>query len=174
MWTWQHNLEIAGADFFQRYRKRLMNPGITFDIWRDHPGWSLLDILVRVNAARRLLRDGHEFIALQTIRDGRWQPVAGRSRPPAEGGCDGGHDRVSPILVVFGACLFASFFMLSMWFAVSASAPGMLALGMLSAVGCGWGLQRLRRRLASASLTFVGWSGKGADAEPHRGSAAAS
>ncbi len=174
MWTWQHNLEIAGADFFLRYRKRLMDPGITFDIWRHYPGWSPLDILVRVSAARRLLREGDEFRALQAIRDGRWQPVSGASATSADGGCVPRPDRVSAVLVVLGAGLFLAFCMTSMWFAMSGSASGLVTLGVLSVVVCGWGLRRMRRRLASAGLTIASWSGKVADGEPRRGPAAAS
>lgn len=104
-WPW---LEIIGAELFQRYRKRLMSPGIALEIRRDYPGLSLPDIMLRVHAGRRILQDGDDFRALAAIRNGRWQcHLAAFGQSLADHRTAG--DRFSRWLVRLGGLLFVAF-----------------------------------------------------------------
>lgn len=145
MANWQGNLEIIGAELFQRYRKRLMENGIMLEIWRDYPGLSLADLWVRVHAGRRLLQDGDDFVALQAIRDGSWDAYrrshAARIAPKAAR-----PDRMSPMLVNLGAVIFAVFCVL-MLLGIGVSIPGFaVVLSLTGVVGVVWIARRWNRR----------------------------
>lgn len=131
---WQAHLEVIGATLFQRYRKRLMQPGITWEIHRDYPGLSLPDILIRVHAGRRILSEGQDFVALQAIRNGSWEPMAGRE----VASCDMRmrRDRLSRLLVTLGGMLFGAYCLVSLATSVSGGANPWV----LSALGMGFGL----------------------------------
>jgi len=105
---WQVQLETIGSELFLRYRKRLMEPGISLEIRRDYPGLPLIDLLIRVHAGRQLIQNGDDFRALRVLRSGQWQQMLrAREHPPA---IDNGRgDRLSQLLVVFGGLLFAGF-----------------------------------------------------------------
>lgn len=110
---WRQSLEIIGAELFQRYRKRLMTPGIALEIRRDFPGLALPDILLRVHAGRRILQDGDDFRALAAIRSGRWRcHLAACERARVEQQTAG--DRVSCWMVQLGGLLFIGFCALSL------------------------------------------------------------
>ena len=113
MSNWQMNLETVGAEIFQRYRKRLLLPGITMEIRQDYPGLSLPDVLIRVHAGRQIIRGGDDFRALELIRSGCWQRIQRQNRFP-RGKADGPGDRLSRFLVVLGGALFAGFCLLSL------------------------------------------------------------
>lgn len=120
---WRQSLEVIGAELFQRYRKRLMTPGIALQIRRDFPGLPLLDVMLRVHAGRRILQDGDDFRALAAIRSGRWQchraaPGQTRVEQWAVG------DRVSRGLVRLGGLLFVGFCALSLIAVVPGEAGG--------------------------------------------------
>ena len=113
MTVWQKHLEVVGAEIFQTYRKRLMLPGIAFEIRRDYPGLSMLDVLVRVHAGRQIIQAGDDFRALQAIRSGHWQRLR-QDRGQRQVADRGRNDRVSRLMVAFGGCLFAGFCVLSL------------------------------------------------------------
>jgi hypothetical protein len=111
--AWQAQLETIGSELFLRYRKRLMEPGISLEIRRDYPGLSLFDLFVRVHAGRRLIQNGDDFRALYALRSGQWQQILrARTNPPAID--HGGSDRISQLLVVLGGLMFAGFCSLSL------------------------------------------------------------
>ena len=111
--AWHVQLETIGSELFLRYRKRLMEPGISLEIRRDYPGLPLFDLLIRVHAGRQLIQNGDDFRALRALRSGQWQQMLhARKNPPAT--ADGHCDRMSQLLVVFGGLLFAGFCSLSM------------------------------------------------------------
>ena len=106
--AWHVQLETIGSELFLRYRKRLMEPGISLEIRRDYPGLPLIDLLIRVHAGRRLIQNGDDFRALRLLRSGQWQQMLrARENPTAIG--NGRSDRLSQLLVVFGGLLFAGF-----------------------------------------------------------------
>lgn len=126
--SWQFELEVIGAELFLRYRKRLMSPGIALAIRRDYPGLSLIDVLVRVHAGRRIIEARGDFRALRAIHSGAWQRylaqrAAGRDPAPAAA------DRLSFWLVRIGGVFFAGFCVLSLLAAVRG------ALGVPPTVG---------------------------------------
>lgn len=143
--AWRRHLEIIGAELFQRYRKRLLSPGVVREIRRDYPGLSLPDVLVRVHAGRRLIEQGEDFRALAAIRSGDWQRhlerrvILRRSDPEA------GRDRVSRALVKTGGGLFATFCLLSLAPALSAGAVILAPLLLIVTVGMGLFLRRRYR-----------------------------
>ncbi len=112
--AWHVQLETIGSELFLRYRKRLMEPGISLEIRRDYPGLPLFDLLIRVHAGRQLIQNGDDFRALRMLRSGQWQQMLrARENPPAM--IDKGRgDRLSQLLVVFGGVLFAGFCSLSL------------------------------------------------------------
>lgn len=111
--TWHALLETIGSELFLRYRKRLMEPGISLEMRRDYPGLPLVDLLIRVHAGRRLIKNGDDFRALRAVRNGQWQRVlAARARVPAVDGRRG--DRLSEWLVRLGGLLAAGFCSLSL------------------------------------------------------------
>lgn len=137
--NWQDYLEIVGAQLFLRYRKRLMSPGITWEILRDYPKASLIDVAVRVHAARQILREGQDFQALSAIRSGEW--AGGVSKETQEGQPRRRTDPISRALVSLGGVLFAVFFLSSLlvadgWALVLGSGVLLLLLGWRS-VGTG-------------------------------------
>ncbi|MGB5254979.1 MAG: hypothetical protein WBN68_19905 [Sedimenticolaceae bacterium] len=111
MTNWQDDLETVGVDVFLRYRKRLMSPDIVWQIRRDYPGLGLLDVLIRVYAGRRIVREGQDFAALAAIRGGQWPQVSPR---PAARCTDWRRDRLSRALVMIGGGVFLSFCLLSL------------------------------------------------------------
>lgn len=129
---WQARLEIVGSEIFLRYRKRLMSPGIVSEIRRDYPSLGLIDVLVRVAAARQIIRDGDDFTALAAIRAGGWleKNVAQRRH---QGVPDQHIDRTAQPLVTLGRGLFAAFCTIVLLAAVDGNAqepaplPGLLA-----------------------------------------------
>lgn len=134
MGVWQENLETMGAELFQRYRKRLMLPGIAMEIRRDYPGLSIVDVLVRVHAGRRIIQDGDDFRALQAIRSGGWQRMR-REHEIRHRHVEGRRDRVSRILVTLGGVLFTAFCLLSLAGAGHWLLP---ALGVVLAAALAW------------------------------------
>ena len=110
MSEWQKHLETAGAGFFQRYRKRLLLPGVVREIQRELPELSLLDVLIRVHAGRRIIIDGDDFRALRAIREGSWQ-CAHQTDTEADRRLDRRADRVSRVQVILGSALFTGFCM---------------------------------------------------------------
>jgi hypothetical protein len=114
MMNWQDDLETVGADIFRRYRKRLMSPDIVMQIRRDYPGLGLLDILVRVHAGRRILREGQDFAALAAIRGGQWQQAVGVEMRRSVRCTDWRRDPLSRALVMIGGGVFLSFCLLSL------------------------------------------------------------
>jgi hypothetical protein len=140
MGVWQEDLETVGAELFQRYRKRMMLPGIATEIRRDYPGLSIADVLVRVHAARRIIRDGDDFRALQAIRSGDWQRIRQQHEIRRQT-ADVRRDGISRVLVTLGAVLFAGFCLLSLVALMSAGAGQWLvsASGLaLAAVLLSW------------------------------------
>jgi len=133
MAVWHENLETVGADLFQRYRKRLMLPGIGMEIRRDYPGLPIVDVLVRVQAGRRIIQDGDDFRALQAIRSGRWQRVC-RERQIGHRRVEVRNDRVSRILVTLGGVLFSAFCLLSLLALPSAGTGHWLVTGLVVAM----------------------------------------
>jgi hypothetical protein len=122
MTAWQENLEVIGTELFQRYRKRLLAPGITREICNDYPGLSILDALIRVHAGRRIIAQGDDFHALQAIHSGQWQRARRqheRGRPAVRER----RDRLSRSLVRLGGVLFAVFALLFV-LAILAAGPG--------------------------------------------------
>jgi len=144
MTDWQENLETVGAEIFQTYRKRLMQPGIAMEIRRAYPGLSMVDVLIRVHAGRQIIQVGDDFCALQAIRSGRWQQTCQEreNRPVVT---EGRRDQVSRMLVNLGGLLFAGFCLLSLLAAVSDGPGGWLIGG----VGLGFVVALLRWRIFS-------------------------
>ena len=133
--NWQDYLEIVGAQLFLRYRKRLMSPGITWQILRDYPNASLIDVAVRVHAARQIMREGQDFRALSAIRSGQWAETV--SRQAREGPRRRRTDSISRALVTLGGALFTAFFLLSLlvadgWILLLGSGLVLLLLGWRS------------------------------------------
>ena len=114
MADWHEHLETVGAEIFQSYRKRLLQPGIAMEIRRAYPGLSMLDVLIRVHAGRRIIQDGDDFCALQAIRSGRWQQHFRQEREKRSVGEQGRRDQLSRLLVKLGGLLFAGFCVLSL------------------------------------------------------------
>jgi len=176
---WWRSLEIIGAELFQRYRKRLMTPGIALEIRRDYPGLSLPDILLRVHAGRRILQDGDDFRALAAIRSGRWQChlaacAQSRSDPRTAGDC------LSRWLIRLGGLLFVVFCTLPLIAALpGGAADGAVLLSVFAsvlAVWTGWWLvprgvrdgwisHLVRRRLDSGAVVPLRATGQ-RDAAP--------
>lgn len=129
---WRPHLETVGAEIFLRYRKRLLEPGIAWEIRRDYPGLGLIDVLVRVSAGRRIVRDGDDFLVLALVRSGRWRQML-RSAGREQAARPRRVDRLSRQLVRLGGVLVAGFCLLSLWFALAQTGDMRLALG---AVGC--------------------------------------
>lgn len=121
---WRSHLEIIGAALFLRYRKRLMSPGITLEIWREFPGLSLLDVLVRVHAGRKIIRDGDDLHAVQVIRSGHWQRHQDARAQRQRRGSQFADDRLSKALVNTGGVIFAGFCVLSLVAGVAAEVGG--------------------------------------------------
>jgi hypothetical protein len=143
MMRWQDYLEIVGVELFLRYRKRLMSPGITLEILRDHPGASLIDIVIRVHAGRQLLREGHDFDALTAIRNGGWSPAglgAVEAAPPRRR-----RDRLSRSLVATGGLMFAGFCLLSLS-DITGAATGLGLAGLVAAVAAVQHARKAERR----------------------------
>lgn len=141
--NWQDYLEIVGERIFLRYRKRLMQPGITLEILRDHPGASLIDAAIRVHAGRRLLRDGDDFRAMALIRSGV-RPERAAAAPVAAVGRAGPADGLSRGLVILGGMIFALFCLLTLGDVMGVA--GLLVGGVLAALLVFW---RTRYRLLS-------------------------
>ena len=134
---WHAQLETIGTELFLRYRKRLMEPGITLEIRAAYPGHSLVDLLIRVNAGRRLIREGADFRALQAIHDGQWAEIQwARARQGGEHAARG--DGLSRFLVTLGGVLFAGLCGLSLLTVGSAVAwllPPALAMAIWAWLG---------------------------------------
>jgi len=113
MSDWRKHLETAGANFFQRYRKRLLLPGIALDICEELPELSLLDVMFRVHAGRQIIRNGDDFRALRAIRSGCWQRTE-RQCDMAAVERNRRIDRISRFQVILGSLLFAGFCLLSL------------------------------------------------------------
>jgi hypothetical protein len=129
MADWQENLETVGAEIFQNYRKRLMQPGIAMEIRRAYPGLSMVDVLIRVHAGRQIIRVGDDFCALHAIRSGRWeQTCQERGKRPVV--AEGRRDQVSRLLVKLGGFLFAGFCVLSLLAALPDGPGAWLMAGM--------------------------------------------
>lgn len=133
MSNWQKNLETVGVEIFQRYRKRLLLPGIALEIRDDYPGLSWLDALVRVHAGRQILRDGDDFLVLQAIHSGRWQRFR-QHREAARPGEDRRSDRFSRCQVILGGVLFAGFCLLSLLAAFAGGSAAWPAVGPMLAL----------------------------------------
>jgi hypothetical protein len=118
---WQAHLEVIGSALFQRYRKRLTQPGITWEIQRDYPGLSLPDVMIRVHAGRRIIGDGQDFAALQAIRNGSWQQASRPHRPHRHRG-PARRDRLSRFMVTLGGRLFGAYCLASLATTVGAGA----------------------------------------------------
>jgi hypothetical protein len=129
MADWQKNLETVGAEIFQTYRKRLLQPGIALEIRRAYPGLSMLDVLIRVHAGRQIIQDGDDFCALQAIRNGLWQQIR-QEREERPLLAEGRRDQVSRLLVKVGGVLFAGFCMLSLLAALPDGPGAWLMAGM--------------------------------------------
>jgi len=129
MTDWKEDLETVGAEIFQTYRKRLMQPGIAMEIRRAYPGLSMMDVLIRVHSGRQIIQNADDFRALQAIRSGRWQQIRQEreKRPVVD---EGRRDQVSRLLVNLGGFLFAGFCVLSLLAAVSDGPGGWLIAGM--------------------------------------------
>ncbi|WP_078120400.1 hypothetical protein [Thiosocius teredinicola] len=153
MANWQDNLEIIGAELFQRYRKRLMKNGIALEIWQDYPGLSLPDLWVRVHAGRQILLNGDDFIALQAIRDGSWDSYR-RSVPIREKNAGLRQDRLSQVMVRVGATIFAAFCLLTI-IGIAIRQPGLGAMIVLAAPLVS--VVYLKRRSRRAHATSPAW-----------------
>ena len=116
---WAQHLEVVGCELFLRYRKRLLQPGISWQVWRDYPGLSLPDVWVRVHAARQIVRQGADFAALAAIRHGDWIAPAAAGRAASEPRRD--HDRASRAMICIGRLMFVLFCLLSLSAVVAAS-----------------------------------------------------
>ena len=142
--AWSRQLEVVGSELFLRYRKRILETGISLEIWRDYPGLSLPDVWLRVHAARQIVRDGEDFAALAAIRRGRWQRA---NDPRGSARVDTRQDdRVSRTLVKIGGALFVIFCGLSLAVAVSGGAGAQergLFLALLSSIGVAGVLRRV-------------------------------
>ena len=137
---WQAHLEVIGSTLFQRYRKRLLQPGITWEIRRDYPGLSLPDVLIRVYAGRRIISEGQDFVALEAIRSGRWEQMSGREEPRR--GIPIRRDRLSRALVSLGGALFGAYCLVAL--ATSVAGAAGLAVGIALGVGGGLALAGIR------------------------------
>lgn len=145
---WRGHLEIIGAELFQRYRKRLMSPGVVREMRRDYPGLSLPDVLLRVHAGQRLIEQGRDFQALAAIRGGDWQRYLDSQAEAARRRGDpvGQGDRISRWLVKGGGVLFGGFCLLSLAPALSPGAVILVPLLLTVTIGVGlFGRRRLRR-----------------------------
>ena len=144
---WSRQLEVVGSELFLRYRKRLLQPGISLEIWRDYPGLSLPDVWLRVHAARRIIREGDDFAVLAAIRRGSWQrrdDLHGQARvdTPRD-------DQVSRLLVTLGGALFVIFCGLSLAVALSGG-DGAQGRGMFLALLTGAGVVAVLRRVRTS------------------------
>jgi len=110
--AWHADLDTIGVALFLRYRKRLLEPGIAFEIKCDYPDLPLLDLIFRVYAGRRLLRRGDGLRALRAIHSGGWPTMPGRHGPGVSRTTRG--DPVSDWLVNLGGVLFVGFCILSL------------------------------------------------------------
>ena len=143
--AWSRRLEVVGSELFLRYRKRLLQTGISLEIWRAYPGLSLPDVWLRVHTARQIIREGDDFVALAAIRQGRWR----QERHPSDRSPRGipRVDRASRLLVTIGGALFALFCGLSLAAAVGAGAGVQafnLFIALLTAAGVAAVLRRVR------------------------------
>ena len=148
--AWSRQMEVVGSELFLRYRKRILENGISMEIWRDYPGLSLPDVWLRVHAARQIVRDGEDFAALAAIRHGRWQWVddpRGRARDDAPR-----DDRVSRTLVMTGGALFVVFCGLSLAVAVSGGS-GAQGRGMFLVLLTGAAVAGVWRRVRTAKCS---------------------
>lgn len=141
MSVWENNLEIVGAELFQRYRKHLMLPGIAMEIRRDYPGLSIVDVLIRVHAGRQIILDGDDFRALRAIRSGRWRQVL-QEWETRRLDAGGRRDPVSRFLVTLGGILFTGFCLLSLL----ASLSGGPIEWLIAATGLAFALMLVWRR----------------------------
>jgi hypothetical protein len=125
---WHDQLEIIGAAMFLRYRKRLDEPGILWAMRSEQAGLSLLDLWVRLQAGRRLLADGNDFLALQAIRSGEWQQLL--QQREAERVVDRRGDGLSRVLVALGEGMVILFCLLTLsaWLLPHGQAWGVVAL----------------------------------------------
>lgn len=150
---WFPLLETVGAELFLRYRKRWLEPDIGLEIRRDYPGQPIVDILLRVAAARRLVRAGWEFEALEAIRSGRWERHL-NEREHNRRRTDAGQDRVSRGLVTLGGVGFAGFCALPV---LSGLASGGAAwLVVVVATGCAALAWRMTQRVVRARGAHAG------------------
>lgn len=106
--AWWRHLDVVGGELLRRYRKRLMQLGISLEIWREYPELGLVDVLIRVHEACRIVRAGDDFEALAAIRDG-WRP-AYRQAPAT---VDRRRDRASRALILIGLALAGAFMVLT-------------------------------------------------------------
>jgi len=138
---WHDQLEIVGAAIFLRYRKRLNEPGILWAIRSEQAGLSLLDLWIRVHAGRRLITEGNDFLALQTIRSGEWSRLLQLRQ--AERARDRRGDGVSRVLVTLGEVVVILFgvLMLTAWLPSQGQAGGVVTLGVVLLL---WRLRGLR------------------------------
>lgn len=142
--NWRRYLEIIGPQLFLRYRKRLMQPGISWEVWRAYPGASLPDVWLRVHAGRQLIRNGDAFAALAWVRCARRSTDDITDGEVA--GPTGASDREGRASVRFGAAAFGLFCGLTLagmltgdavWPALLGGAIGALTMLMVSARGGG-------------------------------------
>lgn len=124
---WSRHLDVVGAELFRRYRKRLMQPGISWEIRADYPGLGWVDIWIRVHEARKIIRDGDDFAALAAIRRGWRASAAG-----AGNGNERRSDRVSRGLVLVGRAIVAGFLLLSLLSLATARGDSVADDGMAS------------------------------------------
>ena len=127
---WAIYLEIIGPEIFLAYRKRLIQPGISLVIWRDHVGLSLPDIACRVYAGRRLIREGRDFEALAALRSGRWRELDQCSESGF--GKRSRRDGLSRMQVLLGGLLF--FLLVSLSLLTASGSPVAVLLVLLALV----------------------------------------
>jgi hypothetical protein len=125
---WLGWLEIAGAEIFLRYRKRLKEPGILLVMRHAHPELSYPDLAVRLFAARQLVESGNELIALRSIRSGEFRQMIALSRGCRDEVVDGCGDRISALLVGVGGFLASCFVSLVMLATFGLDGPGAWAV----------------------------------------------
>lgn len=125
--TWPQRLDVVGSELFRRYRKRLREPGISWEIRRDYPGLALPDVWLRVHEARKIIRDGEDFAALTAIRGG-WRPAAETQHPAPMRR----RDSLSRALVAVGQLLFLLLLLVSLSSVTVHPAPTMPSLLLLA------------------------------------------
>lgn len=117
---WAGWLDIVGSEIYVRYRKRMLRPGVVVEIRRDYPGLGLLDVLVRVYAARRILLARDDFAALAAIRAGDWRDGRVSQHRRSDRATDRRSDAGSRALVWLGGVLFVVFCAMTTTAAVTA------------------------------------------------------